>query len=134
MGTKAVAEQYFAAINEGRIADMEKLKAPHFTYWISGEESWPFGGRVNDEKAAQLWAVVQDRFVEGPTLVVKAIIEQGQRAAVHIHVRALRKDGRVYDNQVVMLLTVVDGLITEQCEFLDTIKVNELFCGPLDGE
>jgi ketosteroid isomerase-like protein len=134
MGTRAVAEQYFAAMNEGRVTDMEKLKAPQSTYWISGEESWPFGGNVNDEKAAQLWAVVQDRFVEGPTLVVKAIIEQGQRAAVHIHVRALRKDGRVYDNKVVMLLTVVDGLITEQYEFLDTIKVNELFCGPLDAE
>ena len=51
---------------------------------------------------------------------------------MHIQVRALRQDGRVYDNQVVMLMTVVNGLITEQREFLDTIKVNELFCGPLD--
>jgi ketosteroid isomerase-like protein len=134
MGTRAVVEQYFAAMNEGRAADMDKLKAPHSAYWMSGEGSWPFGGDMSGEKFAQLWAIVQHRFVEGPTLVVKAIIAEGQRAAVHIQVRALRQDGRLYDNQVVMLMTVVDGLITEQCEFLDTIKVNELFCGPLDEE
>ena len=134
MGTREVVEQYFAALNEGRVAEMENLKAPHSAYWMSGEGSWPFGGDLSGEKFAQLWTLVQNRFVEGPALVVKAIIAEGQRAAVHIQVRALRQDGRVYDNQVVMLLTVVDGLITEQCEFLDTIKVNELFCGPLDQE
>lgn len=65
MGTRAVIEQYFAALNEGRAADMEKLKAPDSTYWMSGEGSWPFGGDMSGEKFAQLWAIVQNRFVEG---------------------------------------------------------------------
>lgn len=59
---------------------------------------------------------------------------EGRNAVVQIRNYAQRIDGRVYDNQIVFLITVENGKITQQKEFLDTIMVNELFCGPLSDK
>jgi ketosteroid isomerase-like protein len=132
MGTKSVVEQYFTAMQEGRFEDMAQLKADDSVYWISGEGSWPYGGYQTDQKMADLWAIVHDRFPAGPKLTIRAILVDGPHATVYINNYAVRKDGRIYNNDVIVLVTVEDGLITAQREFLDTILINELFCGPMN--
>ena len=57
---------------------------------------------------------------------------EGNNVVVHLNNYAVRIDGKVYDNEIVVLMKLDGGLIIEEREFLDTIHVNELFCGDLE--
>jgi len=132
MDTKNVVENYFNVMKEGRFADLQKYISPIQKYWISGDGSWPFGGYNSLESISELWTIVAERFPKGLNLSINSIITDGEYAAVQLHNNATRVDGKVYDNDVLVHLRVQDGLITEQREYLDTIMINELFCGQLE--
>ena len=132
MKTKEIAEKYFNAMVAGKFDEMAKLRTPNYVYWFSGEGSWPYGGYQSPEKQAQLWTTVKERFPEGMKMVLQSVTADEERAALYVHIRGKRKDGRIYENFVILMLTFKDGLISELQEFLDTIIVNELFCGLMD--
>lgn len=132
MKTKEIAEKYFNAMVAGNFDEMTKLKTPDYVYWLSGERSWPFGGYQSLENQAKLWAIVAERFPEGMKMTLRSTTADQERAALYVHIRGTRKDGHIYDNNVMLLLTFKDGLISGLYEYLDTIMVNELFCGPMD--
>ena len=134
MGTKEIAEKYFNAMVAGKFDEMTKLKTPDCVYWLSGDGSWPFGGYQSLENQARLWGTVAERFPEGMKMTLKSLTADEERAALYVHIVGTRKDGRIYENNVILLLTFNDGLITGLYEYLDTIMVNELFCGPMDDE
>ncbi|MDN5284296.1 MAG: hypothetical protein JWR38_570 [Mucilaginibacter sp.] len=131
METRTVVENYFNAIKEGRFEEIPKYQSSDYKRWISGEGSWLFGGWQNEESMSKIFTILKERFPGGMKITINSIMVEGERAMVHLNNYAVRTDGRVYDNQIVFLIWVVNGLITEQHEFLDTIMVNELFCGPI---
>lgn len=131
METRETAEKYFNAMVAGKFAEMTKLKTPDCVYWLSGEGSWLFGGYQSLENQAKLWGTVTERFPEGMKMTLQSITADEERAALYVHIRGTRKDGRIYENNVMLLLTFKDGLISGLYEYLDTIMVNELFCGPM---
>jgi len=132
METKEIAEKYFNAMVSGNFDEMNKLKTPDCVYWLSGERSWPFGGYQSPENQAKLWGTVAERFPKGMKMTIQSITADEERAALYVPIRGTRKDGRIYENNVMLLLTFKDGLISGLYEYLDTIMVNELFCGPMD--
>lgn len=132
MSTKYVVENYFNAMKEGRHADMQMYVSPNQKYWIGGDGSWAFGGYNSPESMRKLWSIVMERFPSGLNLTINSILTDGEYAAVQVHNNAIRIDGKVYDNDVFVHLRVENGLITEQREYLDTIMINELFCGELE--
>jgi ketosteroid isomerase-like protein len=132
MGTKKIAENYFNAMVTGNFDELNKLKTPDCVYWLSGEQSWPFGGYQSPENQAKLWGTVAERFPEGMKMTLQSITADEERAALYVHILGTRKDGRIYENNVMLLLTFKDGLISGLYEYLDTIMVNELFCGPMN--
>ena len=132
METKEIAEKYFKAMMTGNFDEMTKLKTADCVYWLSGEGSWPFGGYLSLESQAKLWGTVGERFPEGMKMTLQSTTADYERAALYVHIRGTRKDGRIYENNVILLLTFQDGLISGLYEYLDTIMVNELFCGPMD--
>jgi ketosteroid isomerase-like protein len=132
METKEIAEKYFNAMVAGKFNEMAKLKTPDCVYWLSGERSWPFGGYQSLESQAKLWGTVAERFPQGMKMTLQSITADEERAALYVYIRGTRKDGRIYENNVMLLLTFKDGLISGLYEYLDTIMVNELFCGPMD--
>ncbi|GGH10134.1 nuclear transport factor 2 family protein [Pedobacter zeae] len=131
MSTKELVEKYFDAIINGRFEEISMYQSPSYVRWISGEGSWPFGGFQDEQRMAQIFGIIRERFPDGLKITINSIIVEGNKAVVQIRNYAKRIDGRIYDNQIVFLITVENGLITEQKEFLDTIMVNELFCGTL---
>lgn len=131
MRAKEVISNYFKAITEGRFEDAMKYKSPGEKSWISGEGSWKFGGWQTPEKQAAVFTLLRERFPKGLTITVRSILAEGNNAAVHINNLAERVDGRVYNNEIVFLMKVENDLIVETSEFLDTIHVNDLFCGAL---
>lgn len=132
MEIEETAKRYFDAMASGKFDEMTKLKTPDYVYWFSGEGSWPFGGYQSPEKQTKLWSIVAERFPEGMKMTLRSITADQDRAALHIHIRGTRKDGRIYENNVILFLTFKEGLINGLYEYLDTIMVAELFCGPMD--
>lgn len=132
METRKIAEKYFDAMVEGNFAEMSVLKTPDCVYWLSGDGSWPFGGYQSPENQAKLWGRVVERFPEGMKMNLQSITADQERAVLDVHIRGTRKDSRIYENHVLLLLIFKDGLISGLYEYLDTIMVNELFCGPMD--
>tara|TARA_R110002020_G_scaffold66783_5_gene175436 strand:+ start:503 stop:910 length:408 start_codon:yes stop_codon:yes gene_type:complete len=132
MKTKEIAEKYFNAMVEGKFDEMAKLKTSDCVYWLSGEGSWPFGGYQSLKNQGELWDTVAERFPEGMKMTLQSITADDERAVLDVHIQGTRKDGRIYENHVMLLLTLKDGLISGLYEYLDTITVNELFCGPMD--
>lgn len=131
MHTKKIAQQYFDAMVAGNFAQMSALKTSDCVYWLSGEGSWPFGGYQSEESQAQLWGTVAERFPAGMKMTLRSITADDQRAALHVHIRGTRTDGKIYENDVMLVLSFKGGLISGLYEYLDTIMVNELFCGQL---
>ncbi|MFL9846027.1 nuclear transport factor 2 family protein [Flavobacterium rhizosphaerae] len=132
MTTTETAKNYFDAMVAGNFDQMTKLRTSDYVYWWSGEGSWPFGGYQSNENQAKLWGIVAERFPEGMKMTLRSITADDERAALYVHIRGTRKDGRIYENNVMLLLTFKNGLINGLYEYLDTIMVNELFCGPMD--
>lgn len=132
METKEIAEKYFNAMVAGNFYEMTKLKTPDCVYWLSGEGSWLFGGYQSLENQAKLWGTVAERFPDGMKMSLLSITADDERAALYVHIQGTRKDDRIYENNVMLLLTFKDRLISGLYEYLDTIMVNELFCGPMD--
>lgn len=134
MNTKETAQQYFSAIAEGRLEDMMKMRSPGFVYWLSGEGSWPFGGFQTPESEMKLWTAVGELFPEGMKMTLRDITADEKTAALQVYIIGKRKDGRIYENHVMLLLTFDGQLVSGMYEYLDTIMVNELFCGKMDDE
>jgi ketosteroid isomerase-like protein len=132
METKKIGEQYFNAMVAGKFDEMAKLKTPGCVYWLSGEGSWQFGGYQSVENQAKLWGTVAERFPAGMKMTLRSITADEEQAALNVHIQGTRKDGRIYENNVILLLTFKEGLISGLYEYLDTIMVNELFCGPMN--
>jgi len=76
--------------------------------------------------------IIRERFPQGLKITVRSIIAEGNKVAVHVNNHAVRMDGRIYDNKIVTLMKIENGLIVESKEFLDTIHVNEVFFGEMD--
>ena len=123
MTNKEIVNQFYQLISEGKTEDANQLLSPKLKYWISGEGSWAFGGWQTKES---------ERFPEGLTITVKSIIAEDDTVAVLVNNYAKRIDGKLYNNDILNLVKLENGLIVEQKEFLDTIHVNTLFCGKLE--
>ncbi|MDQ1095374.1 MULTISPECIES: nuclear transport factor 2 family protein [Chryseobacterium] len=132
MEAKEIVKAYYQAVTDGRFEDILKYKSPDATYWISGDGSWPLGGWRTPEDMANIHKLLQDRFPKGLTISIRSVVVEGNSAVVHLNNFAVRVDGKIYDNEIVVLMKLEGGLITEEREFLDTIHVNDLFFGEME--
>jgi hypothetical protein len=83
MNTHLIVENYFNAMKEGRIDEMEQYVAKHQQYWISGGGSWEFGGFNTPETMGKLWSIVAQRFPKGLNITVKSILVDGIRRSTN---------------------------------------------------
>ncbi|WP_367331127.1 nuclear transport factor 2 family protein [Sphingobacterium multivorum] len=132
MEVKEIVNAYYQAITEGRFSDVPKYKSSDATYWISGEGSWPLGGWRTAQDMMNTFSLLRERFPGGLKITIRSIISEGNNVVVHLNNRATRVDGKIYDNEIVVLMKLEAGLIVEEREFLDTIHVNDLFCGEME--
>jgi len=132
MNAREIVESYYRAVTEGRMEELANYKSADSTYWISGENSWPLGGWRTPEDMNGIYARIKERFPNGLKITLRSIIAEGNRVVVHLNNHATRVDGRIYDNEIVVLMKIENGVIVEEREFLDTIHVNDLFFGEIE--
>jgi len=131
MNAREIVEAYYRAVTEGRLEELANYKSANSTYWISGENSWPLGGWRTPEDMNRIYAIIKERFPDGLKITLRSIIAEGNKVVVHLNNHATRVDGRIYDNEIVVIMQIENGLIVEEREFLDTIHANDLFLGEI---
>jgi len=89
------------------------------------------GGWRTPEDMNSIYARIRERFPNGLKITLRSVIAEENRVVVHLNNHATRVDGRIYDNEIVTLMTIENGLIVEEREFLDTIHANDLFFGEM---
>ncbi len=121
---KALVSEVFACFTANDIAGALDRMTDDVTWWISGKpEHQPAAGVYNREKISGLFYRMDGQLKRGLKMTVKGLVAEGEKVAVEIESYGELRNGRVYNNEYHMLMTIRDGKISEVREYLDTQHV-----------
>jgi ketosteroid isomerase-like protein len=121
---KALASELFARFSANDIPGALDALSDDVTWWIAGKpESLPAAGPHDKEYMARLFRRMFGQLKDGLKMTVKSLIAEGDRVAVEVESWGELQNGRVYNNEYHLLLTIRDGKIREVKEYLDTQHV-----------
>lgn len=121
---KALVSEVFACFTANDIAGALDRMADDVTWWISGKpEHLPAAGVYNKEKIGGLFYRMDGQLKHGLKMTVKGLVAEGDKVAVEMESYGELRNGRVYNNEYHMLMTIRDGKISEVREYLDTQHV-----------
>jgi ketosteroid isomerase-like protein len=121
---KSLVSEFFARFNANDIAGVLDTLTDDANWWISGKpELLPAAGDHSKEQIAGLFYRMADQLGHGLKMSVKSLIAEGDRVAVELESYGELQNGRVYNNEYHMAMTIRDGKISEVREYLDTQHV-----------
>lgn len=101
------------------------------TWWIAGRrERIPTSGLHTRERIGRIFEAMREQLVDGLKMTVRSAIAEGDRVAVEVESLGTLKNGRVYNQQYHLLVTVRDGRIAAVREYLDTQHVHDVWFAP----
>jgi len=131
MGTaenKQLVSAFFARFDENDSAGALALMTDDATWWIAGKPGAPgVHGLLTKAQLTQLFEGMFALFERGMRMTVKSMIAEDDKVAVEVESDGPLKDGRVYQNDYHLAITVRDGAISAVREYLDTYYVASLF-------
>ncbi len=121
---KALVSEFFACFSANDVAGALNTLTSDLSWWISGKpEHLPAAGAHNKEQITSLFQRMSDQLVNGLKMTVKGLTAEGDKVAVEVESYGELRNGRIYNNQYHMLMTIRDGKICEVKEYLDTQHV-----------
>jgi ketosteroid isomerase-like protein len=127
MGTetnKMLVTDFFSRFTAGDIAGALDLMADDATWWIAGRrEQQPAAGEHRKDQIARLFHNMAGQLKDGLTMTVKGAVAEADKVAVEAESYGELKNGRVYNQQYHLLMTIRDGRISVVREDLDTQHV-----------
>lgn len=121
---KTLASEFFACFSANDIAGALAMMTDDATWWISGKrEHLPAAGLHSKEQIAGLFYRMSDQLLNGLKMTVKGLIAEGDKVAVEVESHGELRNGRSYNNEYHLLMTIRDGKISEVKEYLDTQHV-----------
>jgi ketosteroid isomerase-like protein len=121
---KKVAAEMFARFSANDVAGALDAMSEDATWWIVGKrEQLPAAGPHSKKQIARLFYNMVGQLTSGLKMTVKSAISEGDKVALEVESYGELKNGRVYDQQYHMLMTIRDGRISEVREYLDTQHV-----------
>lgn len=121
---KAVVQELFRAMREGRPADIERLTTANATWWINGS------GAISGERPMSAFLEVASGFlahaVAPMEMTFGAIVAEGDRVCLEARGRTTFEGGLAYDNAAIFVLTLCEGRVDSVREYMDTAHA-ELF-------
>jgi ketosteroid isomerase-like protein len=121
---KNLASEFFARFTANDMAGALEIMTDDATWWISGKpEFLAAAGVHNKEQIAALFYRMSDQLKNGLTMTVKSSIAEGDQVAVEVESYGELRNGRTYNNQYHMKMTIRDGKISAVKEYLDTQHV-----------
>ena len=111
---KKLVLKFFACFSASDIAGALDLMTDDASWWISGKpEDLPAAGDHNKKQIAGLFYRMADQLVNGLKMTVTGLVAEGDKVAVEVKSLGELQNGRIYNNQYHMLMTVRDGKISE---------------------
>ncbi|HEU4387081.1 MAG TPA: nuclear transport factor 2 family protein [Blastocatellia bacterium] len=98
------------------------------TWWIAGKpEQLSAAGLYSKQKIARLFHNMVGQLKGGLKMTVKGMIAEGDKVAVEVESYGELENGRIYNQQYHMLITIRDGKISAVREYLDTQHVQAVW-------
>ena len=121
---KKLAADFFARFSANDIAGALDLMTDDATWWIAGNpDQLPVAGEHSKERIARLFYNMAGQLKDGLKLTVKSSIAEGDRVALEVESLGELQNGRIYNQQYHLLITISDGKISAVREYLDTQHV-----------
>jgi ketosteroid isomerase-like protein len=121
---KKLVVELFARFSANDIAGALDTLTDDATWWIAGKpEQLPAAGAHSKEQIARLFHNMADRLKDGLKMKVKGAIAEGDKVAVEVESYGELRNGRTYNQQYHLLMTIRDGKISAVREYLDTQHV-----------
>ena len=126
--TKKIATEFFARFDGNDVAGALAMMSEDCNWWIAGKAgSNPSVGDHTKEQMARMFRAMGKALKGGLRMTVKSAIAEGERVALEVVSRGELSNGRVYEQEYHMLMTVRDGKISLVKEYLDTHHVNDIW-------
>jgi uncharacterized protein len=128
---KQLAVDLFARFSTNDIAGVLELLADDVTWWIAGKPgAQPACGEHDKAWMARLFKSMVGQ-LDGPMqMTVRGLIAESDKVAVEVVGDGKLGDGRRYQNEYHLLLTIRDGKIAAVREYLDTQHVVATWFAP----
>ena len=122
--SKQLASEFFARFSANDIAGALDTMADDATWWMAGKpELLSAAGEYGKEHMARVFYGMTGRLKDGLRMTVKSLIAEGDRVAVEVESHGELKNGRVYNNEYHIAMTIRDGKIHAVREYYDTHHV-----------
>jgi len=121
---KRLASEFFARFSANDIAGALDTMTDDATWWIAGKpEQLPAAGVHSKDQIARVFHDMSRQFKDGLKLKVKGSIAEGDKVAVEVESYGKLQNGRIYNQEYHLLMTIRDGKISTVREYLDTQHV-----------
>ena len=119
--SKKIATEFAARFSANDMAGALDMLADDVTWWVAGKPGQvPGAGEFNKGQVAGLFRRMAEQFPRGLRMTIKGMTAEGEKIAVELESYGELPDGRVYNNEYHMLLTIRGGKIIAMREYHDT--------------
>jgi ketosteroid isomerase-like protein len=123
-----VARRFIERFNDNDIAGVLELFADDICYRLMGKpDRLPSAGPKDKAQIAAVFDRMNSRLNGGLRMWVKNTIAERDQVAMEVESRGEMRNGRVYNNEYHMLITLRDGKIVDLKEYYDTFHVWDTF-------
>ena len=121
---KRIAADFFGRFTANDVAGALAMMSDDATWWIVGKrELNPSAGEYDKQRIAKLFYRMTGQ-LKGPlSFTVKGAIAEGDKVAIELVGRGELKNGRIYNNEYHLLMSIRDGKVVQVREYLDTQHV-----------
>ncbi len=121
---KAVAGKLFARFSANDIAGVLDLMTDDATWWIAGKAGQiPVSGLHSKEQISRLFYNMASQLKDGLKMTIKGLLAEGDQVALEVESYGELKNGRIYQQEYHLLVTLRDGKVCAVREYLDTQHV-----------
>lgn len=118
---KQLAREFFARLSASDTTGALALVADDASWWIAGKrELLPVAGTYDKARLTVFTRNMQERLTDGLRMTVKNVVAEGDKVVVETESHGRLKNGRVYNNEYVFVMTLRDGEISAVREYNDT--------------
>lgn len=128
---KRLATEFFARFTANDISGALALMTDDATWWLPGKpDQLPLTGELSKERLTRLFHTMTSQLKDGLKMTVKSLIAEGDKVALEVESYGELKNGRIYNQQYHILMTLRDGKICAVREYLDTQHVLATWFAP----
>jgi len=118
---KKLASEFFARVSASDVAGALELLTSDVDWWLAGKPMLlPVGGVHNQEGIARILNGMIRQLKNGLKLTVKVAVAEDDMVAHEVESHGELRNGRIYNNEHCIWMTIRDGKISSVREYYDT--------------